>query len=86
MNLVNPYPYLFWMFAGIPLVIKASSPISFFIGFYLFFILTKTVIIYFVDIGMKNRTLIVKQRVNKVLSLILFYFVFKLVMMGIDNL
>jgi threonine/homoserine/homoserine lactone efflux protein len=85
-NLVNPYPYLFWIFVGIPLVVSSNAPWIFFLGFYLFFLATKVVIIYLVDIGMKNRTILVKKRVNKVLSVVLLYFVFKLIHMGVSNL
>lgn len=84
-NLVNPYPYLFWIFVGIPLVIKSDISVAFFISFYTFFILTKLAIIFFVDAGLKNKTLKVKQRINKLLSLSLFYFTYKLIAMGINN-
>lgn len=85
-NLFNPYPYLFWVFVGVPLIVNSSYPVIFLLGFYSCFMAIKLLIIWLVDLGLKNRTMKIKQRVNQVLSISLFYFTYKLIMMGARNL
>lgn len=85
-NLFNPYPYIFWIFVGVPLMTKESNPTLFIIGFYLFFVLVKFSIVWLVDIGLRDRAMKVKHRVNTILSITMFYFTYKLIEMGVQNL
>jgi threonine/homoserine/homoserine lactone efflux protein len=89
MNLFNPYPYLFWILVGVPLVLSIQdgliAQLLFFILFYGFFMISKLGIIFAVDKGLKSRSVTIKNNINKLLSLSMFYFAFKLVLLGVNS-
>ena len=77
-NLLNPYPYVFWLSVGIPLLLGAYEEVGVFgdvlcfIGFYVAFVVVKAVIIYFTHAGNSLAKSQVKIKAERFMGFLLF--------------